>query len=62
MVKEVVLITSGDLRLSANQACWPAQKELEEKLTSVLAAMGVMMRRAFPVDESGAAALTMPSS
>ncbi|MBW8748720.1 MAG: fucose isomerase [Acidobacteria bacterium] len=51
MVKEVVLVTSGDLRLSANQACWPAQKELEERLTSVLAAMGVMMRRAFPVDE-----------
>ena len=51
MVKEVVLVTSGDLRLSANQACWPAQKELEEKLTSVLAAMGVTMRRAFPVDE-----------
>src|SRR5580658_7035831 len=31
---EVLLITSGDLRLSANQACWPAQKEMEEKLTA----------------------------
>ncbi len=29
-MKEAVLITSGDLRESANQACWPAQKMLEE--------------------------------
>lgn len=28
----VILVTSGDLRLSANQTCWPAQKELEARL------------------------------
>jgi len=49
-VKEVVLITSGDLRLSANQVCWPAQEELERKLTQCFLDEGVKVRRAFPVD------------
>jgi hypothetical protein len=31
--REIYLVTNGDLRLSANQTCWPAQKELEERLT-----------------------------
>ncbi len=50
--KEVVLITSGDLRLSANQACWPAQRALEEKLSAVCADAGYQLRRAFPVNEA----------
>ena len=29
--KQVQLIASGDLRLSANQTCWPAQKAMEQK-------------------------------
>lgn len=49
-MKEVVLITSGDLRQSANQACWPAQEELERRLTQRFVAEGVQVRRAFPVD------------
>jgi hypothetical protein len=49
-MKEVVLITSGDLRQSANQACWPAQEELERKLTQCFLDTGVAVRRAFPVD------------
>jgi hypothetical protein len=49
-IKEVVLITSGDLRQSANLACWPAQEEMERKLTQSFAQGGVLMRRAFPVD------------
>lgn len=48
---EAYLVTSGDLRLSANCACWPAQRDLEEKLTAVFAQNGVTLRRAFPVDE-----------
>ena len=48
-MKEAVLITSGDLRESANQACWPAQKAFEEKLTTAFARQGVHLRRAFPV-------------
>lgn len=26
--KQVLLVASGDLRLSANQSCWAAQKEM----------------------------------
>lgn len=51
-MKEVVLITSGDLRQSANQVCWPAQEELERKLTQCFLDAGVKVRRAFPVDSS----------
>lgn len=50
-MKEVVLITSGDLRESANKVCWPAQEELERELTRCFAAEGVTVRRAFPVDQ-----------
>lgn len=49
-MQEAVLVTSGDLRESANRICWPAQKELEEKLTACFATMGVSLKRAFPVD------------
>lgn len=49
-MKEVVLITSGDLRESANKVCWPAQEELERELTRCFAKQGVAVRRAFPVD------------
>jgi hypothetical protein len=48
--KDVYLVTSGDLRLAANQTCWPAQRALEEKLTAAFAAEGYTLRRAFPVD------------
>jgi hypothetical protein len=51
-VREVVLVTSGDLRQSANQVCWPAQQELEVRLTGAFEAAGVAVRRAFPVDRS----------
>ncbi len=30
---QVLLVASGDLRLSANQVCWPAQQEMEQALT-----------------------------
>ena len=29
---QVLLVASGDLRLSANQKCWPAQQEMEQAL------------------------------
>jgi hypothetical protein len=49
-MKEAVLVTSGDLRESANKVCWPAQKDLEEKLTEGFAREGVTLRRSFPID------------
>jgi hypothetical protein len=43
---DVFLVTSGDLRLAANQVCWPAQQELEERLTAAFAAKGFNLVRA----------------
>jgi len=48
---EVLLITSGDLRLSANQACWPAQQAMEAQLTAAFAAQGIKLTRAHAYDE-----------
>ena len=36
--KTVQLVASGDLRLAANQTCWPAQKAMEEALAKALKA------------------------
>jgi hypothetical protein len=49
---EVLLIASGDLRQSANQMCWPAQAEMEAKLTKAFQTEGFILRRAHPYDES----------
>ncbi len=48
---EVLLVTSGDLRLSANQVCWPAQRDMEEKLTAAFARKGYKLVRAHAFDE-----------
>ena len=48
---EVLLITSGDLRLSANQECWPAQRDMEEKLAAAFARKGCSLVRAHPYNE-----------
>src|SRR5580693_4178123 len=44
--KHVYLVASGDLRLSANQKCWPAQKEMEDALTRAVEAEGYSIVRA----------------
>jgi hypothetical protein len=49
---EVLLITSGDLRLSANQECWPAQRDMEEKLTAAFAQQGIKLVRAHAYNEA----------
>ena len=49
--KAVYLVASGDLRLSANQKCWPAQKEMEEALTRAVEAEGYSVVRAHPYCE-----------
>ncbi|WP_446744565.1 fucose isomerase [Silvibacterium acidisoli] len=51
-MNEVVLITSGDLRQSANEVCWPAQRDLEKRLTECFEKEGVKVRRAFPIDKA----------
>lgn len=46
--KHVYLIASGDLRLSANQTCWPAQHEMEKALGAVIRAQGYHVVRGHP--------------
>ncbi len=48
---EVLLVTSGDLRQSANQVCWPAQRDMEEKLTAAFAQKGYKLVRAHAYDD-----------
>ncbi len=50
--KSVTLVANGDLRLSANRACWPAQEALEAAFTKVVEAEGYCVRRAHPFDEA----------
>lgn len=52
-MSRIALVASGDLRESANTVCWPAQAEMEAKLTRILAEMGHEVWRAHPVKESG---------
>lgn len=47
---KVFLVASGDLRLSANQNCWPAQVAMEEKLGNAFAHLGVSVIRAHAYD------------
>ena len=49
---EIFLLASGDLRLSANQTCWPAQMEMEQQITKVFVTEGWTVKRAHPYDEA----------
>jgi hypothetical protein len=46
----VILVASGDLRLSANQTCWPAQQEMERRITEAFAREGVTVVRGHEYD------------
>jgi len=48
---EIILVTSGDLRLSANQECWSAQSEMEEKVNAVFKGEGYTIKRGHPYDQ-----------
>lgn len=48
--REVILIASGDLRLSANQTCWPAQQKVEEAVTTAIQNLGSSVRRGHAFD------------
>jgi hypothetical protein len=49
--KHVYLVSSGDLRLSANQQCWPEQAKMEATLGHALKAEGWTVVRAHPIDK-----------
>lgn len=48
--QEVYVVANGDLRLSANQTCWPAQAEMEDKLNRVFAEEGYTVKRGHAYD------------
>jgi hypothetical protein len=48
--KQILLVASGDSRLSANQNCWDKQKELEDELAKAVAAAGYELVRAHQYD------------
>jgi hypothetical protein len=47
---EVLVVASGDLRLSANQSCWAAQQEMENMLKGAIEKQGWKVTRAHPYD------------
>ncbi len=51
--KKVYLVANGDLRITANQKCWPAQQEMEAKLTAAVNQAGyeVVRAHAYKPDE-----------
>ncbi len=50
MFKEVIAIASGDLRLSANRVCWPAQERVEESVFNAIQKLGFEVSRAHSFD------------
>jgi hypothetical protein len=46
----VILVASGDLRLSANHVCWPAQQSVEGAVTAAVKNFGFDVRRGHPFD------------
>lgn len=52
MNPSVYLVSSGDLRLSANQTCWPAQKTMEDALADALKVNNCVIKRAHLYDET----------
>ncbi|MBN9633425.1 MAG: fucose isomerase [Actinobacteria bacterium] len=50
--KTAYLIASGDLRLSANRAGWPAQAAVEEALQAAFGELGWQIVRGHPYDEA----------
>ena len=45
-MKTVYLVASGDLRLSANQNCWPAQEAMEQQVMAAVERQGWRVKRA----------------
>src|SRR6266853_5484591 len=50
MPDTVVVIANGDLRLSANQRCWPAQAKAEEAVSNAIRREGRQVRRGHSCD------------
>lgn len=49
-MSEILLIASGDLRLTANRVCWPAQEQAEKAVTQAIEDCGFRVKRGHPFD------------
>ena len=49
-MQPIYLVASGDLRLAANQTCWPAQKQAEDAVIAAVRTFGFEVKRAHPYD------------
>ena len=52
MPKDVIVIASGDLRLSANRVCWAAQQRVEEGLFKSIRSFGFEPKRGHDYDST----------
>src|SRR5688572_23526974 len=50
--RQLYLMANGDLRLSANQKCWPEQARVEAIVTRAIETEGWKVLRAHPVDKT----------
>ena len=50
MAQPIYLVASGDLRLAANQLCWPAQERTEKAVIAAIEREGRTVQRAHPYD------------
>jgi len=50
MPETVIVVASGDLRLSANQVCWPTQARVEEAVMNAIRREGREVRRGHPFE------------
>ncbi len=50
MPETVIYVANGDLRLSANQKCWPAQQKVEQALVQAVQNFGFEIQRGHSVD------------
>ena len=48
MPRSITLIASGDLRLAANQVCWPAQQQVEAAVSKAIESLGYTVKRGHP--------------
>ncbi len=50
MNQPIIVIANGDLRLAANQKCWPVQEQVEAAVVAAVRAAGYEINRAHPYD------------
>src|SRR4051794_21818540 len=49
-MQPVILIANGDLRLAANQKCWPAQNRVEDAVATAIRNLGFEVKRGHSFD------------